>query len=152
MLSRGFHDALALWPTVVWPILASSVFWAFLRLCRASQERYGFSVLNGPRATDLLATWGYLPVAALFEAAMHLYLLWVIGWLYAFVAIPVYILGWMAVPALLDDFGPGQAVLPVLHLAFAAALVVLLGFADIGVFRTLNAELYGLLKGHAVSL
>ena len=152
MLSRGFHDALALWPTAAWAILASSMFWAFLRLCQISRQRYGFSVLNGRRATDFLTAWVYLPAASLLEGVMHLYLLWAIGWMYALVLLPVFVLGWMTLPALLDDMRPAMVLLPAVHLGLTAALVVLLGFADIGLLRSFNAQLYALLTGYAVSM
>lgn len=152
MLSRGFHDALSLWPVAAWPMLFSSAYWAFLRLCRASEQRYGFSPLNGPGMTDRLTTWVYVPAGALFEAAVHLYLLWVIGAPYLLVAMPIFIFGWTALPALLDDFAPAMVLLPAVHLTFAAAFLVLLGFVRIGPLRALNAELYGLLTGVSVSL
>lgn len=152
MLSRGFHDALSLWPVAAWPVLFSSAFWAFLRLCRASQQRYGFSPLNGGRITDVLTAWVYVPAGALFEAAVHLYMLYVVGWPYLLVAPPIYIFGWAILPALLDDFGPALALLPAVHLTFAAAFLVLLGFIHIGPLRALNASFYALLTGMPVSL
>lgn len=152
MLTRGFHDALALWPVAAWPIMFSSAYWGFLRLCGATQDRYGFSALNSGRRAFVLAARIYVPAGALFEAAAHLYLLSAIGPIYLLSVLPIYILGWWVLPALLDDLGPGQAVLPLLHGLFAAAFLVLLGAADIGWLRWMNAEIYGLLTGVAVAL
>lgn len=77
MLSRGFYDALAIWPTAAWPIVFSCAFWAFVRLFFGSRS-FGISAMSTrPGATALF--WSFVPVAALFEAAIHLYLLWAIG-------------------------------------------------------------------------
>ncbi len=151
MLSRGLLDSLAMWPTVVWPIVFSSTWWAFLRLCLASRARHGCSVLDRGSAAFLPA-WAFLVAGALFEAAVHTCLLWLIGAVYVLVALPVFILGWTMLPALLDEFGFGFLLLAVVHVFFATAFLVLLGFADIGFLRPTNAELYGLLIGHPVAL
>lgn len=152
MLSRGFYDVLAIWPVAVWPVVFSSAFWGFIRLCQVSRARYGFSALNGDRWGHALARWLYLPMAGLFEVTIHGYLLWVIGWTYLTAAIPIYVLGWMVLPALLDDFAPGLVLLPASHLLFAAAFLVLLGFADVGLLRAIHSELYSLLIGVRVAI
>ena len=150
MLSRGFYDALAIWPTAFWPIVFSSSFWAFLRLYLGGQG-YGTLALSTQRGATALF-WTFVPLGALFEAAIHLYLLWTIGAVYLLVALPIYLFGWTVLPALLDDFGPAVALLPMVHVGFAAAFLVLAGFIDIGPLRALNAEIYGLLTGVPVVL
>lgn len=151
MLSRGLLDALALWPVVAWPIVFSSAWWGFLRLCLASRASHGFSPLDRGSAAFLPA-WAFLVAGAIFEAAVHATLLWLIGAPYLLVAIAIFILGWTLLPALLDGFGPALALLPPVHLFFAVAFLVLLGFADIGFLRTINEQLYGLLTGVPVKL
>lgn len=151
MLSRGLWDALALWPTVAWPIAFSSSYWAFLRICLASRALQGVSPLDRGSAA-FLPTWGFLVAGAAFEVAVHASLLWLIGVPYLLVCLPIFIFGWTLLPGLLNEFGPALVLLPLAHLFFAAAFLVLLGFADIGFVRATNAQLYTLLTGIPVSL
>ena len=151
MLSRGLLDALAFWPTVFWPIVFSSAWWAFLRICQFGRARSGFSVLDrGSRA--FVPAWCYVLAGALFEIAVHATMLWLVGGWYILVAAPVFILGWTVLPLLFDEFSPAVVLLPVVHVFFAGAFMVLLGFLDIGFLRLVNAELYGVLTGVPVSL
>jgi hypothetical protein len=152
MLSRGFFDALAFWPTVAWPLIFSSTLYCFLRLCQMSRRRYGVSPLDqgDPRAPVFL--YLFLPVAGLYEVAIHSYLLWTIGWPYLVMAVPIYIAGWILLPSLLEDFGPAQLLLPAAYLCFAAAFLVLLGFLDIDLLRQMNRQLYSLLTGLYISI
>lgn len=152
MLPRGLYDTLSFWPAVMWPIVFSSAYWAFLRLCMISQQHNGFSPLNGRRAMDRVTAWLYVPGGALLEATVHLYLLSVIGGIYALVALPIAVLGWLTLPVLLHDTGPAPAILPMIHLGGASAFAVLLGLVEIGPLRALNAEIYTLLVGVRVTL
>ena len=147
MLSRGIYDPLWMWPIVFWPLIFSSAFYAFLRLCKLSQERHGFSPLNGRYKSDAVTTYLFFPLAVAFEGVIHLYLLWVIGYVYGVMALLVYTVGWVVLPWLLEDFRPAQVLLPLVYIAFAVSFVVLLGFADVPLIRALNSELYGVLTG-----
>jgi hypothetical protein len=152
MLARGFSDALAIWPTVVWPLVYSSALHAFLRLGSINRKRYGFLLFRRERRADPLVGWLFVPAAILFEALAHGYLLWRIGWVYLPAGIPIYILGRIVLPELLDGIPSAPLTLVTVHLVFAAAFVVLLGFADIRVLRTFNEVLYSMLVGVPVAL
>ena len=152
MLSRGLLDPLSLWPAAFWPIVFSSCFFAFLKLCQMSGKRWGFSPLNGRRKSDYAVRWGILPVGGAVELAVHSYLIYVIGPLYILAAIPIYVMGWVLIPYVLDGFRPGMTVLVLLHALFATAFAVYLGFWDVGVLRALNSDLYGMLVGVPANL
>jgi hypothetical protein len=152
MLSRGFYDGLVFWPTVAWPLIFSSALYCFLRLCQLSRNRYGVSPLDQDTTRALVFVYLFLPFAGIYEFVIHSYLLWVIGWPYLVMAVPIYILGWILLPSLLEDFGPAQLVLPLAYLCFALAFLVLLGFVEIDVLRLLNRQLYSLLTGLHVAI
>jgi hypothetical protein len=152
MLSRGFFDALVFWPTVAWPLIFSSALYCFLRLCQLSRQRYGVSPLDPGQPKAVAFNFFFLPAAGVFEALVHSYLLWTIGWPYLVMVVPIYIAGWILLPSLLDDFGPAQLLLPLAYVCFAAAFLVLLGFAEIDPLRLLNRELYSLLTGLSVAI
>jgi len=147
MLTRGIFDSLAIWPAVFWPIVFSSCFYAYLRLCALLRDRYGASPLSGQGVTDHAVRYLALPAAIAVEIAAHGYLIYVIGPLYILVAIPIYILGWVLLPFILDGFRAGLSVLAMTHALFVAAFVVLLGFYDVTFLRALNSDLYALLTG-----
>ena len=147
MLSRGLYDPIAFWPVAAWPLIFSSCLYAIVRLCQMARQGYGVDALDAARAPDAVVLYLFFPAAAVFEVAVHGYLLWTIGYFYAVLAIPIYICGWLLMPFLLDSFRPAQYLLPLMYLLFAAAFVVLLGFADIGLLRVLNSELYALMTG-----
>ena len=86
------------------------------------------------------------------EVSTHGYMLMVAGYEYAAVAIPIYIFGWILLPALLDGMRSALTLLASAHLVFVAAFAVLMGFADIALFRALNSDLYGLLTGLPAAL
>lgn len=151
MLSRGFYDTLSIWPTVVWPILFSSSFWAFLRLCLACHRISDVPPLTARRGGTAVF-WTFVPAAALFEAAIHLYLLSVIGAGYLLLVPFIYIVGWTVLPILLEESGSALVLLPGAYLCFAAAFLVLIGAADIGVLRAVNSQIYALLTGVPVAL
>lgn len=152
MLSRGFYDAMALWPAVFWPIVFSSCFFAYLKICSSTRVRYGSSLVGGRRTIDLLATYVGLPFGALVELAAHGYMLTVVGYEYAVVAIPIYVFGWILLPSMLEGMRSGLTILASAHLLFVGAFAVLLGFADVGMLRILNADIYSLLTGLPVAL
>ena len=152
MLTRGIFDAMSLWPAVFWPIVFSSCFYAYLRLCQLQKQRYGFSPIGGRRKTDYVVTYGILPICAIIEVAVHSYMFYVIGYLYVIIGIPIYIFGWILVPSILDGFRPGMTILALTHATFVSAFVVLLGFADINVLRALNSDIYTLLVGVPANL
>lgn len=152
MLSRGFYDALLFWPTVAWPLIFSSALYCFLRLCQMSRQRYGVSPLDPGQPQALVFVYLFLPAAIFFEVTIHSYLLWTIGWPYLIMSVPIYIAGWILLPSLLEDFGPAQLLLPLAYLCFAAAFLVLLGFVDIDLLRSLNRHLYSLLTGVYVGI
>lgn len=152
MLTRGIFDAMSLWPTVFWPIVFSSCFYAFLRLCQMQRQRFGFSPLGGRRKTDFAVTYALMPIWILLEVAVHAYMFYVVGYFYVIVAIPIYIFGWILLPSILDGFRPGMTVLGLAHAVFAMAFAVLLGFADVSVFRALNSDIYTLLVGVPANL
>ena len=147
MLTRGFYDAVSLWPMVFWPIMFSSCLYAWLRLCRLAREKYGCSPLDGDTRADKALIWGVIPAAFAFEVAAHVYLIYVAGYLYILTAIPIYVLGWVLLPYVLDGFRPAMTLLALGHAVFAAAFLVLMGFFDVGVLRALNSDIYGLLTG-----
>jgi hypothetical protein len=152
MLSRGFFDALVFWPTVAWPLIFSSMLYCFLRLCQLSRQRYGVSPLDAGQSKAVAFNYLFLPAAGAFEALIHAYLLWTIGWPYLVMAVPIYIAGWILLPSLLEDFGPAQLLLPLAYVCFALSFLVLLGFAEIDAMRALNRELYSLLTGLSVAI
>jgi hypothetical protein len=152
MLARGFHDALVFWPTVAWPLIFSSTLYCFLRLCQLSRQRYGVSPLDDGQPRAPLFVYVFLPAAGFFEAVIHAYMLWVIGPAYIVMAVPIYVAGWILLPALLEDFGPAQFLLPLAYICFAAAFLVLLGFVEVDLLRMLNRELYSVLTGLSVAI
>lgn len=152
MLTRGIFDTLSLWPAVFWPIVFSSCFYAYLRLCQILGQRYGFSPLNGRRKTDIVVTYGAVPAAFLIELIVHGYMLYVVGYPYIVVAIPIYIFGWILLPWILDGFRPGLTILAMTHALFVLAFAVFLGLADINVLRALNSDIYTLLVGVPANL
>ncbi len=152
MLSRGFFDALVFWPTVAWPLIFSSTLYCFLRLCQISRQRYGVSPLNFGQPKAVAFNFIFLPAAGVFEALIHSYLLWAIGWPYLAMAVAIYVAGWMLLPFLLEDFGPAQLLLPLAYVGVATSFLVLLGVADIGLLRMFNRELYSLLTGLSVGI
>lgn len=152
MLSRGFHDALSLWPAVFWPIVFSSCFYAYIQLCKLLEKRYGFSPMNGRRKSDFLVTYAILPAGAAVEVMVHSYMLYVIGYYYVAVVIPIYVFGWILIPWILDGFRPGLTVLAMTHATFLAAFAVLLGFWDQNVLRALNSDVYTMLTGLPAAL
>lgn len=152
MLSRGIFDAISIWPAVFWPIVFSSCFFAFVRLCQMQKQRFGFSPIGGRRRADLLVTYLVVPGSVLIEVAVHSYMLFVAGYVYVVVAIPVYIFGWILLPAILDGFRPGMTILAMTHATFVMAFAVLLGFADVNLLRALNSDIYGLLVGVPANL
>lgn len=152
MLSRGFLDSLSIWPAIFWPIVFTSCFVAFLRLCRQAEQRFGFSPLNGRRKTDYAVRCVALPLGAAIEVAVHSYLIFVIGPFYALVAIPVYVVGWVLLPYVLDGFRPGLTVLALIHVVFVAAFGVYLGLYEVSVLRALNGDIYGMLLGVPTNL
>ena len=147
MLSRGFYDAVVLWPVAFWPIVFSSCFYGYLRLCQMLHARHGYAPIGGRRKTDLLVTFVALPFAAMVELGTHGYMLMVAGYEYLVVAIPIYIFGWILLPSLLDGMRSGLPILAATHLVFVGSFAVLLGFADIAVLRAFNSDLYGVLTG-----
>ena len=151
MLSRGLWDALAVWPIIAWPIVFSSAWWAFLRICLIARARQGFSALDRGGA-GFLPAWGFLVAGALFEAVVHAILLWLIGVPYLLIALAIFILGWTLLPGLLAEFGAALPLLAAAHATFALAFLVLLGVTDIGPLRALNSHLYSLLAGAPVTL
>ncbi len=114
--------------------------------------KYGYLPLDNTRRPDALILYLFFPTAAVFEVTVHAYLIFVIGYHYVIVVIPIVILGGILLPWLLDSLPMTQYVLPAVYLGFAGAFFVLLGFADIGLLRAFNAELYGLLTGYPASL
>ena len=152
MLARGFFDTLAMWPTVVWPLVFSSAFYAFLRLCNVNRKRYGFLLFSRARPVDILVGWLWLPAAIVFEAVAHGYLLWRIGWAYIPTGIAMYILGRIVLPEVLDGIPSATLVLLAVHTVFAAAFLVLLGWVEIGILRDFNETLYSMLVGVPVYL
>jgi hypothetical protein len=152
MLSRSFFDALVFWPTVAWPLIFSSALYCFLRLCQISRQRYGVSPLDPGQPKAVAFNFLFLPAAGVFEALIHSYLLWTIGWPYLLMAVPIYIAGWILLPSLLEDFGPAQLLLPLAYVSVAASFMVLLGFAEIDALRALNRELYSLLTGLSAAI
>lgn len=152
MLTRGLFDSLSLWPAVFWPIVFSSCFWGYVRLCQTMATALGVSPIGGPRLQDKLVTYLAAPLAAAFEVGVHAYMLYVVGYLYIVVAIPVYVFGWVLIPYVLDSFRPGLTVLAATHALFVAAFLVLLGLFDIGFLRAMNGDIYGLLMGVPAAL
>ncbi|MFK7945329.1 MAG: hypothetical protein AB8B85_20800 [Paracoccaceae bacterium] len=152
MLSRGFYDAVVLWPVAFWPIVFSSCFFAYLKICQTLRSRHGYSPIGGRRKMDLAVTWLALPLAAGFELAAHGYMFMVAGYEYAAVAIPIYIFGWILLPAVLDGMRSALMILASVHLLFVGAFGVLMGFVDVSVFRALNSDIYGLLTGLPAAL
>ncbi len=152
MLSRGFYDGLMFWPTVAWPLIFSSALYCFVRLCQMSRQRYGISPLDRGQPKAVAFVYLFLPAAMFFEVVIHSYLLWTIGWTYLIMPVPIYIAGWILLPSLLEDFGPAQLLLPLAYLGFAAAFLVLLGFIDIDLLRSLNRQLYSVLTGVSVAI
>lgn len=67
MLPRGFYGALSFWPTVFWPLIFSSAFYAFLRCCHLSRAQYGFSPLDGAPTPQLVAAWLFVSAAVVIE-------------------------------------------------------------------------------------
>ena len=147
MLARGFHDAVVIWPVIFWPIIFSSCFFAYVRLCQAIKQRYGFSPIGGRRRADYIVTYGTLPLAALAEFLAHAYMLYIVGYYYLAVAIPIYVFGWILLPYLLEGFRPGLTILAITHATFVASFTVLLGFWEQNILRALNKDLYSLLTG-----
>lgn len=147
MLTRGLFDSLSLWPAVFWPIVFSSCFYAYLRMCQMLKERYGFSPLSGRRKSDMVVTYGAMPMAWAIEVLVHGYMFFIVGYFYVIIAIPIYIFGWVLIPAILDGFRPGLTILAITHATFVMAFLVLLGFLDFNVLRALNSDIYGLLVG-----
>jgi hypothetical protein len=152
MLARGFFDTLAIWPTVVWPLVFSSAFYAFLRLCSVNRKRYGFLLFSRAWLADLLVGRLLVPAAIAFEAVAHSYLLWRIGWAYIPTGIAIYILGWVALPEVLDGIPSATLMLLSVHTVFAAAFLALLGWIDVGILRDFNETLYSMLVGAPVNL
>lgn len=152
MLSRGFYDILQFWPIVAWPLVFSSCLYAIVSVSRVSAEGFGVAPLDRRRAPDALILYLFFPAAAVFEVLVHGYLLWTIGYEYAVMVIPIYICGWILLPWILDSFRPAQYLLPVIHVVFASAFVVLLGLADVGILRLLNSEFYSVLTGLPANL
>jgi len=111
------------------------------------KERYGFSPLSGRRKADIVVTYGAMPMAWAIEVLVHGYMFFIVGYLYVIIAIPIYIFGWVLIPAILDGFRPGLTILAITHATFVMAFLVLLGFMDINVFRALNSDIYALLVG-----
>lgn len=152
MLSRGFYDAVVLWPVALWPIIFSSCFYAFLKLSAKLRTTHGITPFEGRKKTKLIVISLGLPFAIVVELAAHGYMLMVAGYMYAIVAIPIYIFGWILLPALLDGMRTGLSLLAVTHLLFVAAFATLMGFMDISVLRALNSDLYALVTGLPVAL
>ena len=147
MLAHSSFEALPLWPAAFWTLIFTSCLLAIKRKCQISAETYGCSPLDSNRKPDAAVLYLFFPLAAMFEVAVHAYLLFVIGFTYLLLAMPVYVLGGVLLPWLLDHVPTTQYVLPVVYLGFAAAFLVLLGFVDIELLRSLNSELYTLLTG-----
>ena len=152
MLSRGFYDTLVFWPIVAWPLIFSSALYCFIRLCQLSRQRYGVSPLDPGQPKAMAFNYLFLPAAGVFEAVIHSYLLWTIGWPYLAMAVPIYITGWILLPTLLDDFAPAQLLLPLAYVCVAASFLVLLGFAEVDALRVANRQLYSLLTGLSVAI
>ena len=152
MLSRGFYDVIAFWPVVAWPLVFSSCLYAIVRVCQVSREGFGVAPLDARFVPDAMVLYLFFPAAVLFELAAHGYLLWTIGYWYTVMAIPIYIFGWILLPALLDGMRTGLSLLAVTHLLFVAAFATLLGFMDIAILRALNSDLYALVTGLPVAL
>ncbi|MEM7190492.1 MAG: hypothetical protein AAF439_12845, partial [Pseudomonadota bacterium] len=147
MLTRGFHDAIVVWPVIFWPILFSSCFFAFFQLCRSLNKHYGVSPLHGRRPQDFAVLYGAVPAAAMIEVTAHAYMFYIVGYVYLVVAIPIYVFGWILLPWVLDGFRPGLPLLGGIYALFTASFAVLLGFWDFGPLRAMNADIYGLLTG-----
>ena len=152
MLSRGLFEAMTFWPTVIWPLIFSSILLAIVQVCRLSASEYGVSPLDGSRPPDAVILYVFFPVAAVFEVAVHGYMLWVVGWEYLIMALPIYVFGMILLPGVLDSFRPAQYLLPMLYIGFAASFIVLIGLLDIGFMRSFNTELYSLLSGYPTQL
>ena len=152
MLSRGLFDAMVFWPTVAWPLIFSSILLAIVQVCRLAASDYGVSPLDGSRQPDALILYLFFPAAAVFEVAVHGFMLWVVGWEYLIIALPIYVFGMILLPGVLDSFRPAQYVLPILYIGFAASFIVLIGVMDVGFLRYLNTELYSLLSGYPTKL
>lgn len=152
MLSRGFYDTVVLWPVVFWPIVFSSCFYAYIKLCADLRNQLipatGGIGQRAGQALGLTALAGAIAI----EFMAHGYMLMVAGYFYLVVAIPIYVFGWILLPALLDGMRSGLGLLAATHLIFVSAFFVLLGFADIGVLRALNRDLYQLLTGLPAAL
>ena len=71
MLSRGFYDAVSLWPVVFWPIAFSSCLYAYIRLCRLSRTRFGYSPLDGDSWADKAVVYLIIPGSLLFQVLAH---------------------------------------------------------------------------------
>lgn len=147
MLSRGFLDPVAFWPVVAWPLIFSSCLYAILSVARVSGGGAAISPLDARRLPDAAILYVFLPAALTFEIFVHGYMLWLIGFEYLAVFVAIYVVGWILLPWLLDGWRPAQYILPAAHICLAAAFLVLMGFADIGVLRALNSELYSLFTG-----
>ncbi|MEM6661400.1 MAG: hypothetical protein AAF666_04390 [Pseudomonadota bacterium] len=152
MLARGFHDAVTIWPVVFWPILISSCFFAYVRLCGSLARQFGQSPIGGRGLTGRLVTFGALPAAGIAELLVHAYMFYIVGYMYLVIAIPIYVFGWILIPWVLEGFRPGLTILALVHATFVAAFAVLMGFWDQNVLRALNSDLYGLLTGVPAAL
>lgn len=121
---------------------------AIIRICQISRQTYGCTPLDTRRTSDAIVLYLFFPTAAVFEVTVHAYLLFVIGYSYLLLALPVYVLGGVLLPWLLDRVPSTQYVLPIVYVGFAAAFLALLGFVNVGLLTGLNSELHTLLTGY----
>ena len=152
MLSRGLFDAVVLWPVAFWPMVFSSCFVAAVRLCHVQRSRHGVALLGEGRWARTALNFGLLPAVVTVELSAHGYMLMVAGYEYAAVALPIYIFGWILLPALLDGMRSAVLLLSAGHVLFLAAFTVLMGFWEVEALRMLNRDLYALLAGVPASL
>ena len=146
MLNLGSLDSVQLWPVAFWPIVFSSCFCAYLRICQITREKYGYSPIGGRRRADRFVTWVALPFALSAEIVTHGFMLCAAGLEYALIGLPIYVFGWILLPTLLEGMRGGLPLLASIHVLFVAAFAVLLGLADISVLRALNGDILAILS------
>ncbi len=142
MYERGFWDTVPLWPTALWPVLASAILYSLFSLNRSLQTQ---GVLHEHlfKAPLWRAVYGtFYLVASVVDTLIEIYTLIIVGWTYLIALVAG--LAVFAVARVIIGLTPyAHYVYPIVYVAIIISYLVLLGIISDGRISDINQWIVG---------
>lgn len=139
MLDRGWLDPLHFWPIVAWPLTFTAILYA-LFIFNHALEQQGILYFHLYKGFGRYFV-AFYPIASIFDAVIHLYLLYIIGFKYLLFFVLIGPCIFFA--KLVFGFMPyAQYIAPLVYVAVALSFLTLLGFIDIGILSKVNVRIF----------